>query len=260
MPKQILKKKSSGLFGNNNNTQIQKQPIVIKHNSNHIKQDLVVNAVKNNELNTNPHIIKNNNNSNKAMDLEREWICEGCNNVNSQIEYKCKACKKMNPSINKDFIIRKEVVNQNNVPSNNNRQLVNNNSKITGISNTVINQNASNNNNNNNINKIIERKASEKKIESNHQGKPSGNFKNMETSLKKQEIVANMVNMHKKESCICHISFDPSLLRNGLCKLCKRTIQIPQQNNINEEKRDNRQNQNLQESNFTFGGNIKRKK
>lgn len=139
---------------------------------------------------------------------------------------------------------------------NNQNQLLakQNTSKITGITGIIPGNIINNNNTQSSNKKAIERKPSEKKIESKNLPNNVNNIGNCnDSTLKKQDLITTITNVIQKD-CVCLISKDTNLFRNGCCKLCKRKI------DQSTDSSDIRMNSNLQESNFTFGGNIKRKR
>ena len=164
--------------------------------------------------------LRNNNSPNTSVQI---WICDSCKLKNSCNEYKCSKCKKINPSISKDFIIRKdlEIKNIERKPSSKKLDLNNNNNKTN---NKLIKNNSklkiNINNNNNNIIK--------------------NNCKNTCLICKEKAI---------------HIDEVYCITCKEQAYLINNTIKPNNNNNINNINNINSSN-NLQESNFTFGGNI----
>lgn len=200
MPKQIIKKKTSVLAGHIQPA-LSQMPIIIKAKTELPGVQSDISAMHSPSVLNIGHRDSNEDSIKKLGSVPKnkpDWNCDACGLTNSHEEYKCCNCKKMNPSMSKDFHIRKEG------------------------------------------SKKIERKNSEKKLAA-QVPKPSNTPTNISINNPKSS----------KVECICYSTKDQALFRNGQCKICYRQaypLQVPQTAEVKEKKN------NLQESNFTFGG------
>ena len=181
---------------------------------------------------------------------EKDWTCEGCNTNNPSNEYKCSYCKKMNPQISKDFIIRKDLTTQKKIERKPSEKKFDNSKQFIQINTGNFGNQGNTGNPNNNQ-------------------QQTNNYQNQQPEIKKASTLgnnnnSNLINHHSqnnqhntivsnKTECICSTSRDEALFKNGHCKLCKRIVQHQIQHKSSTDSTDNvKKPKNLQESNFTF--------